>query len=273
MRIDHRLPDIPLRPFIDRYWSWQSTGTPPTLLPLMPGPGGMEIFFHFHTPFVRSDGAANARPVRLPLAHIACVRNEPMRFTVTAPLEFVAVRVRAGAIPWLTGMPATELLDCAASAEDIWGNAAAELAERLALARDAAKWTALLDAFFRARLRPPPRGIGIEGAIALLQKDQSRIADVASAAGLGRRHLEYRFRAATGSTPVRFRRLARLQRAMRTLALAPPDRTLTFLLDPGYVDQAHQTHEFRALTGFSPTQVRRALLDGHAHFYNASWPR
>ncbi|WP_028228794.1 hypothetical protein [Paraburkholderia ferrariae] len=64
MRIDQRLPDIALRPFIDRYWSWESAGTSPTLLPLMPGPGGMEIFFHFHTPCVRSECAPRALAAR-----------------------------------------------------------------------------------------------------------------------------------------------------------------------------------------------------------------
>ncbi|CAB3755610.1 MULTISPECIES: helix-turn-helix domain-containing protein [Burkholderia] len=274
MRVDHRLPAAPLRALIDRYWSWDGAGMPsPALLPVMPGPGGMEIFFHFHAPFERRsvDGACVQA---LPHAHVACVRGAPIRFATPAAPGFVAVRVRAGAIPRLTGLPATELADSVVSAEDVWGPPAAELAERIALGAGAAERAALLDDFFLAQLRKPSRGSRIDDAVAgLLRGDPARIADVAAAAGLCRRQLAYRFRAATGSSPVCFRRLARLQRALRTIVLASPDRSLTDLLDAGYADQAHQTHEFRALTGFSPGEVRRAALAGHAHFYNAAWPR
>jgi len=273
MLIDHRLPDVALRPFIDRYWSWEHTShSPPALLPLMPGPGGMEIFFHFHTPFARQS-TPDSPLARLPYAHIACVRRKPIQLAIADKLGFVAVRVRAGAIPRLTGMPATELVESVAAAEDIWGEPARELGERLAQAKGPTQRAALLDAFFLRQIRSPQCGSSIEHAVALLQRQQVRITEVAAATGLGRRQLEYRFQAATGSSPVRFRRLARFKRALRTLLLAPPDRSLTFLLDPAYVDQAQQTHEFRELAGFSPSEVRRAALDGYAHFYNLSWPR
>jgi AraC-like DNA-binding protein len=273
MRIDHRLPDVALRPVIDRYWSWEHTSRPPpALLPLMPGPGGMEIFFHFHTPFAHQS-AANGLLEPLAQAHIACVRRKPVRLVIADQFGFVAVRVRAGAIPRLTGMPATKLVESVTAADDIWGKPASELCERLALADGPMQRAALLDAFFHRQLHTLQCGGSIEHAIALLQRHQARIADVAAATGLCRRQLEYRFQAATGSSPVRFRRLARLQRALRALLLASPDQSLTFLLDPAYFDQAQQTHEFRVLTGFSPSEVRRAVLDGYAHFYNRSWPR
>jgi len=274
MRIDHRLPAAPLRAFIDRYWSWDGAGLPsPALLPVMPGPGGMEVFFHFHVPFERRSVDGECMQA-LPLAHVTCVRGDPVRLAAPGWPGFIAVRVRAGAIPRLTGLPATDLADSVVSADSVWGPAAATLAERIALSTGTAERVALLDDFFLAQLRRPSRGCRIDEAVAwLLRGDPARIADVAATTGLCRRQLAYRFRAATGSSPVRFRRLARLQRALRAIVLASPDRSLTDLLDPGYTDQAHQTHEFRALTGFSPGEVRRAALAGHAHFYNAAWPR
>lgn len=273
MHIDHRLPDPALRPFIDRYWSWEQTSRPPpALLPLMPGPGGMEIFFHFHTPFAHHS-TSDLPPQPLPQAHIACARRKPIRLAMADRFGFVAVRVRAGAIPWATGIPATKLVDSVTAADDIWGKRARELCEQLALADGLVPRAALLDAFFQRQFHRLQCGNSIGQAIALLQRQQVRIADVAASTGICCRQLEYRFKAETGSSPVRFRRLARFQRALRALVLASQEASLTFLLDPAYVDQAHQSHEFHALTGLKPSEVRRAVRDGYAHFYNPSWPR
>lgn len=110
--------------------------------------------------------------------------------------------------------------------------------------------------FFQRQLRTSQCGGCIELAIALLQQSQVRITDAAAATGLCGRQLEYRFQATTSSSQVRFRRLAHLQRGLRALLLASPDRSLMFLPDSAYVDQAQQTHEFRALT--SSSEMRRA---------------
>ncbi len=271
MRHHHCRPCTELRPFIDRYWSWESAdGLVPPLLPLMPGPGGMEVFFHLGEPFV-----CQATPCRpggpLPSMHTVCIRREPAPLSVNpTSTYFIAVRIRAGALPMLTDIPIVSLTDHFVPAEEIWGNACRALFERLAIAPNLAERISLLDAFFLARLRPHSRCKEVGRAIQLLQTGQHRIADLAQDVGFGIRQFEIRFLNATGSSPVRFRRLARLRRSIRTLLLAPSSYSLTDLIDPAYFDQAQQTREFRELTGFSPKELRRQALS-HAHFYNSPW--
>ncbi|MGO4702384.1 helix-turn-helix domain-containing protein [Dyella sp. 2RAB6] len=267
MRAVHRLPAPPLRAAIDRYWSWDGAD-PLRLLPLMPSPGGLEVFFHYGAPFALDD--AGARP--LPRAHLVCVRTRPVALFQHGHTGFVAVRVRAGMGEHLTGVPVDELADRFVDARDIWGAAAGELLERLAEAASADERAALLDQFFLAHQHAQRHGAELAPALTALLHGQTSVADAAHEAGLGTRQLEYRFQHATGLSPARLRRLARLRRSIRMLLLAPPEATLTTLLDPAYHDQAQQVREFRELTGFTPGELRRAG-PASAHFYNPSWPR
>jgi len=267
MRVVHHPPAAPLHAAIDRYWSWEGAD-PLRLLPLMPSPGGLEVFFHYGVPFALDD--EGARP--LPPAHLVCVRTRPVALFQHGRTGFVAVRVRAGMGERLTGVPLDELADRFVDARDIWGAAAGELLERLAEAASMDARSALLDRFFVAQLQTQRHGAELAPALTALLHGQTRITDAAHEAGLGTRQLEYRFRHATGLSPARLRRLARLRRSIRSLLLAPPEATLTSLLDPAYHDQAQQVREFRELTGFTPGELRRAG-PASAHFYNPSWPR
>jgi AraC-like DNA-binding protein len=247
----------------------QDTAAPLPLFPVLPGPGGLEIFFHFLNPFaVRGPGALAG--TTLPRAHVVCIREGPLILDALGPLGFIAVRVRAGTGPRILGLPLTEVCDRPVSAEAIWGASAHELSQRIGEAGDTPSRVALLDRFFAARLRDNGRATAIDVAIARLHDDAAPIEALAQCVGLGRRQLEYRFREATGVSPARFRRLARLRRAVRAIVFAPPQASLTSLLDPGFADQAHAVHEFRSLTGMSPSEVRTRIARGSAHFYNPS---
>ncbi|AVF39421.1 helix-turn-helix domain-containing protein [Pandoraea apista] len=272
MRITHRRPAAALQATIDRYWGWDTRSASGAnsalalpMMPLLPGPGGMEVFFHFGQSFTTGTGQ------RLPGVHITCLRGTTAALDAPAGLDFVAVRIKSGEIPSLTDVPVCELADTFISATELWGTAVNELYESMAHATTFDARAARLDRFFLKRLRHAPPGRDIRPAIARLHSGQTRIEDLCAVTQLGRRQLEVRFRQTTGSSPVRFRRLARLRRSLRTLLLAPQDCTLTQLLDAGYVDQAQQVHEFRDLTGHTPSQLRRAALAGDAHFYNPSW--
>lgn len=80
-------------------------------------------------------------------------------------------------------------------------------------------------------------------------------AAIARKLGVSERTLQRRFTEATGLRPGLYRRIARLQAAIRLHGATRP--TLSALAyDAGYADQAHMTRDFVALTGLTP----RALL-------------
>lgn len=251
-------PTAGLAPVVAQYWSWDAG--PAHAPPLFwPGPGGLEILIH------RGDPCLDPVTGRqLPRVHLVCARSAPAQLVPTGRTAFVAVRVRAGAFPYLHDVPVSALVDALPDARALWPQSDALAGELASL--EPGLWSGRLDRFLRSLVRTP-RGCPLGPAIQALEQGSARIETLASGCGLGRRRFEQRMLAVTGCTPSRFRRLARLRRSLRRLAFAPPALPLTALLDDGYHDQAHQAHEFRELIGMTPRTARRHLIEG-AHFYN-----
>jgi AraC-like DNA-binding protein len=69
------------------------------------------------------------------------------------------------------------------------------------------------------------------------------------------RHLIRTFRDVVGLPPKSFARIRRFHAALRALPAATARAQLAF--DLGYADQAHFNHEFRRLSGVTPSQYLR----------------
>jgi len=270
-RMLHGLPHPALRGVIDRYWSW--AGAPAPLLPLVPGPGGLELFFHHRQPFA-ARWASHEAAQPLPQAHALCIRSRPMPLQATGEIGFIAARIRAGCAGALAEMlPLQELADRPVPLEAVWGAPVQALLDALAACGSFTEQAAQLDSFFLARLREArPRDAPIRAAIARLEREPLRIAALARECGLSVRQFEARFSAATGSSPVRFRRLARLRRSIKQLLLAAEGASLVSTMDEAYFDQAQQIREFREFTGRTPGQFRREAAAAR-HFYLPSLHR
>lgn len=303
MRIFHLRPAPELRPFIDRFWGWQSPESPasarnpgqaPVPLPLLLPGTGAEIYFHREAPFrTTAFGPADAEapharrevPAQaLPGAHLFALRRRTVQLLPAPRVDFIAVRFRAGMVHRFTAIPGAELADAFLTPGDLWGPAGAHLAARLAETPSLPTRAALLQAFLRARLRADALDALAETAVERLYRQSPAGAgdghgahdDGNAAAGivrlaadldLGRRQLERRVGALTGLAPVAWKRLVRLQKTARRLALAPDASLTDTALALGYYDQAHCIRDFRALAGLTPGQYRTLLASG-THFYN-----
>ena len=170
----------------------------------------------------------------------------------------VGVRFRVGAAGSALGVPARELLDRRVTLEELWGGAAAELAERLAARPHARAAVALLGAAVAERL-PPPAALDRQVRAAAIRAGRPGVAVEALGAevGLGERQLRRRFADAVGYGPKTLQRILRFQ---RFLALAERDggdlAALAFAA--GYADQAHLSRECRRLSGLPPGALLRA---------------
>jgi AraC-like DNA-binding protein len=140
--------------------------------------------------------------------------------------------------------------------EDVWGDGAAELLERL---HDAPGWAArfdLLDAAFAVRLAravsPPP---AVAWAWRRLVTADGRVAvrELTTALACSRRYLAAQFRDHVGLTPKVTARILRFQRAVQLLERSGPQLE-RIALDCGYYDQAHFNRDFRAFAGSTPTE-------------------
>ncbi len=103
-----------------------------------------------------------------------------------------------------------------------------------------------------ARIREAVRVIvATKGTIAMTE--------VARGAGMGLRHLQRRFPAATGLTLREYARIRRLREALAQHIDSRPLGWSRIAADTGFVDHAHLTREFRALTGIPPTEASEQL--------------
>ncbi|OKI61268.1 helix-turn-helix domain-containing protein [Micromonospora sp. CB01531] len=207
--------------------------------------------------------------------------------SVSAPGErWVGLRLPPGTGPAVVGVPADELRDRRAPLTDLWGRAAAELADRLAVAAEArppgpsagavgagpavslgapadvvapawpgraAPVGAVLEAVAVARLRaaggPDPLGAWVAARLAA----GATVAATAAKVGLGARALHRRSQALFGYGP---KTLARILRMRRALDLARAGTPLAeAAARAGYADQAHLTREVKDLAGVPPTHL------------------
>ena len=84
-------------------------------------------------------------------------------------------------------------------------------------------------------------------------------AAVADDLGLGERQLRRRAGAAFGYGPKVLARVLRFSSVVDRLRSAPATPLAALAADAGYADQAHLTHEVRALSGLPPGRLRTAL--------------
>jgi AraC-like DNA-binding protein len=242
-------PAPALAPWVECYWRLRSsTPLPEGVRSVLPD-GCMDILFSFGDPPRRASGETS------PPRFIVGTMTRPAQFVGGGRPDIIGIRFRPGAAPAFLGMPASELTDGSAELEAAWAGRATELWEKLALASDpdrARLLDAVLGALLPGALADADRAV--LHAVRLLAQPtwQGDGIELAEEAGLGRRQLERRFRAAVGVSPAAFRRIARARRALAALRERPDGSLASIAVAAGYYDQPHLTRELRALTGRTP---------------------
>ena len=74
-----------------------------------------------------------------------------------------------------------------------------------------------------------------------------------------------RFEEGTGLTPKLYSRVRRLQRVLGSAAAVAPADWAGLAAESGFVDQSHLIHDFRDLTGLTPTAYRPRAADECNH--------
>jgi AraC-like DNA-binding protein len=190
----------------------------------------------------------------------------------------VGVRFRPGAAPSVLGMPATELVDLAVGADELWGNAAVALGERIAAAASPQEAAAMLEreVFAQAIAREEePDPIATEAVRHLLPWRTSEVTSLTESLYISERQLRRRCLAAIGLAPKALHRMLRFQ---GFLALAgqrdhPSDELALLAAQAGYADQSHLTRESVRLAGLTPRALLREseINCGPSHDHSASY--
>ncbi|MFI6868677.1 helix-turn-helix domain-containing protein [Nocardia sp. NPDC050406] len=158
----------------------------------------------------------------------------------------------------LLGVPTAAIGAWMVELDELLGDRAAELRERVTAAPTWPHRFAVFDEILLRRLTPVRWDPEIDRAWQLLAgADPSvRVSAVADEIGWSRRHLVNRFTAEFGITPKDATRLARFERSHRLLRRADLPSLAEVAAQVGYYDQAHMAREWRELAGMPPSVWR-----------------
>jgi AraC-like DNA-binding protein len=166
----------------------------------------------------------------------------------------------AGFLPFL-GRPLAEITGTVLPAEQLWGPAAAGLAERMAAAPGVDALVALVEEFLRARRPPPdPQVEFVQRIVAALLHDRTiaRVDDVTAMFGVTPRTLQRLFQRYVGVSPKWVLRRYRLHEAAAVLAREQHRPWAEVAAELGYFDQSHFIRDFTAAIGMTPLAYARA---------------
>jgi AraC-like DNA-binding protein len=174
---------------------------------------------------------------------------------VFLPLESLAT---------ICGAPLSAIANKVAPFRDLIGREADDLGGALCDAPDAEARFDRLDRFLARRFaRDDARDRPVSWAMDRLAGASHPVTSaLAQEIGWSRKHFTGRFRAATGFSPDRFRRIARFQRFAAALSRAPDDNLAGLAAECGYVDQAHLARDVRAFSDMTPGELRARLIPG-----------
>lgn len=174
-------------------------------------------------------------------------------------VDVVGVRLSLGAVPAVLGTSALGLVDRQVHLQDVWGEPAIRLAERMTDAAGSADRLLVLLETIRSRRAATPE---VDPLVRVLTRRLALMAVpvrvLAAEVGLSERQLRRRCATAFGYPPSvlgRLLRLLRLQRFLRSASAATPARPglAALAAAAGYADQAHLARETRTLTGHAPS--------------------
>lgn len=251
-RYAERSPSPAIAPWVLSLWSFRADALPTDAPPYTVFPDGC------------TSVAISAIPPAPPMLVCAGPSLRATQPPVLAGHRLVGFRLWPDASEPVLGVTATSLRDFLGPAPAAVVARFADLAREVPLGDDVDSAFDALDAALAMRLNtiapPEPRVRAAVRAI-VAARGECRVAVVACEAGIGVRHLQRRFPAATGLTLREYARVRRLREALAQRLSAQPPGWSRIAAETGFVDHAHLTREFVSMTGVRPSVAARQL--GH----------
>lgn len=244
-------PKQGLRPYVSSYSGYRQRGVPPMRHLGLPSPS-LTMILTLDDPLVVESHPDPQQGAGRYDALIGGLHLTPAVITHDGRQSGLQVALSPVGCRALLGLPAGELGGLDVDAGALLGDGAvAEIRERLVHATDWPSRFAHLDAWLDKRINPGKVRPEITHAWGRIARNVP-VSQVAEEIGWSNRHLTNRFRAETGLKPKEAARVARFDRARRSLS--PHRRIAEVAAAHGYTDQSHLVREFRALAGCTPSQ-------------------
>lgn len=261
------LPPLPaLRPYVESVWASDLAEPAPHGREHALPTGQMHVAVRIDGPAVRLYADADDEVGEIVGdAVVAGARASYYVKDMSVPTRSIGVQLRPGAAEALFGVSAAMLQGRHVPLDELWGNDASRLRERLHEASDIHAQLDALQSMLLARLRTV-RALHPAVAQALAQMDvDTDIANMVNIGGTSHRHFIARFRDATGLSPKRYARVLRFRKLLQAFANHPSRPWIDLALAAGYSDQSHCIREFREFAGVTPQVYRRTVGTAPLH--------
>lgn len=245
-----------LRPYVRYYWAFKSCERLNALtFPI----GCPQIIFH------------RKSPLRIPELGISQPRlavsgqvNFPAHLCSEGDLEMVVAVFQPNAMKIFLHLPVFLLHNQEVSGHDLGNNELETLAEKITDCEDTSQCVAMTEQWLLAQLanaKTPQLECDIKRTTAAMRQlfamPETPVAELASAACLGKKQFERLFRNMVGANPKEYARIVRFQKSLKHLQHYPGNGiTLAQLAYRcGYADQSHLAREFKQFSGQTPLSL------------------
>jgi AraC-like DNA-binding protein len=239
--------------------------TPVALECILPG-GRIDLMVNLHEDQFRTySGASCGVMHRTGGAVLGGPRAKPTVIDTAEMRCLVTVNFKEGGAAPFFKAPMCETCDQLVELDLVWGRDGAVLRERLLEARAPETKLDVIESVMLDRLEcDRERSPAMLWAAAAFERGLA-VSEVCSRLGLLPKTFVRRFREEMGLAPKKFSRVRRLQRILRSTVSPEKADWAELAARHGYTDQAHLIHDFRDLTGMTPTTYRPLSPDAHNH--------
>ena len=236
-------PSADLAPFVEHYWTVEWDVPEPRLVETLPHPS-------VHLVLERDQ------------AQISGLTTQRFTRVLEGRGRVFSVKFRPGGFKPFLNEPVAGLTDRVVQAVTVFGEHAADLAQRVLSRPEPEAAVRLLEAFLGERRPKPDPQSELAGRIVAhiaAERRITRVEQVAEHFDLNLRRLQRLFNDYVGVGPKWVIQRYRLHEAAERLAAEPQVDCAGLALELGYADQAHFIRDFKQLVGRTPAEYIRDL--------------
>jgi len=249
------VPPPPFGGFIENLWYWEGED-PGHAKDTIMASGRLAIQINLrHDELSWYDGEGYAKRNRLDGIALCGVTSKSFAIDAFQPNNMGVQFKPGGAVAFFAGA-ARDFEDAHIPLGDIWGPEAGRLHQQLVAAPTPDDKLAVLFRAMAARFNERRRHAAVELALARFSRAPHRASVTAAAreAEVSQKKLIRLFAEEVGTTPKTYLRVARFQRVLARVHIAPRVDWMEEVHAQGYYDQPHFIREFREFSGFTPTE-------------------
>ena len=252
-----------LKPYIKQYWLLKTVGEPVSLARTVPA-GMMNLILH------RGNRLLSIQDHEYhPRVFLSGHEKTFADLEYSGQIDMVSVVFRPAGVRAFFNLPMNKVNNLRVTADDLGDKELAELEKAFTNTENDRICILMIEQFLLKRLRKLTEYNlqRIETAIRLIDSGQTDVAALASASCLSPKQFKRIFSEHIGANPKEFSRTIRFQRALHILETHSQISLTALAYECGYYDQSHLIKEFKALSGYTPSEYLAICLP-HSDYFN-----